>query len=156
MLTKRQWKLIMPLNFFHIMAHIYPYFLPILTQVIRDDIPMGWTQTAILAMVITLVMIPSTIIFGLIGDRIRHLRLELIVIGYVLVISHTFIMFIAQSYGVLIVAAVVGGFGASVFHPITLPLLSQEFGTKRSIAHSVNMIFGTIGSIITPLLSIYF
>ncbi|NHK30775.1 MAG: MFS transporter [Asgard group archaeon] len=155
MLTKRQWKLIMPLNFFHIMAHIYPYFLPILTQVIRDDIPMGWTQTAILAMVITLVMIPSTIIFGLIGDRIRHLRLELIIIGYVLVISHTFIMFVAQSYGVLIVAAIVGGFGASVFHPITLPLLSQEFGTKRSIAHSINMIFGTIGSIITPLLSIY-
>jgi FSR family fosmidomycin resistance protein-like MFS transporter len=155
MLTKGQWKLIMPLNFFHIMAHIYPYFLPILTQVIRDDIPMGYTQTAILAMVITLVMIPSTIIFGLIGDRIRHLRLEFIIIGYVLVISHTFVMFVAQSYGVLIVAAVIGGFGASIFHPIVLPLLSQEFGTSRSIAHSINMIFGTIGSIVTPLLAIY-
>jgi MFS family permease len=155
MLTKGQWKLITPLNFFHIMAHIYPYFLPILTQTIRDEIPMGYTQTAILAMVITLVMIPSTIIFGLIGDRIRHLRLELIIIGYVLVISHTFVMFVAQSYGVLIVAAVIGGFGASVFHPITLPLLSQEFGTSRSVAHSINMIFGTIGSILTPLLAIY-
>ncbi|NHJ49235.1 MAG: MFS transporter [Asgard group archaeon] len=155
MLSKSQWKLIMPLNFFHIMAHIYPYFLPILTQTIRDEIPMGYTQTAILAMVIPLVMIPSVIIFGLIGDRIRHLRFELIIIGYVLVISHTFIMYVAQSFGVLVVAAVVGGFGASVFHPITLPLLSQEFGTKRSIAHGINMLFGTIGSILTPLLAIY-
>jgi len=50
---------------------------------------------------------------------------------------------------------VIGGFGASIFHPITLPLLSQEFGTSRSIAHSINMVFGTIGSIVTPLLAIY-
>ncbi len=101
-----------------------------------------------------LVMIPFTILIGFIGDRIRKWRLELIILGYALVFSHTFIIYVANSFAVLIVATVVGGIGASVFHPIALPLLSQEFGAERNLAHSFNLIFGTIGAIITPIATI--
>ena len=155
MLRKRL-TLVMTVNLFHIMAHIYPFFLPILTQIIRDDFSLGYTQTAILAMTSSLVMIPLTILLGFIGDRLHRWRLELIAVGCILTISHTFIMFAAQTYGILIVAAVVGGIGASIFHPMALPMLSQEFVEYRNIAHSVNLVFGTIGSILTPLIAIYF
>lgn len=146
----------MTVNLFHIMAHIYPYFLPILTIIIRDDIFLDYTQTALLAMTSSLVMIPLTVLLGFIGDRLYRWRLELIAVGFILTVSHTFIMFAAQTYGILIVAAVVGGIGASIFHPMALPMLSQEFGEQRNIAHSVNLVFGTIGSIITPLAAINF
>jgi len=155
MLRKRL-TLVMTVNIFHIMAHIYPYFLPILTLIIRDDFLFGYTQTAILAMTSSLVMIPLTILLGFIGDRLHQWRLELMVVGFILAVSHTFIMFVAPNYNILIVAAVVGGIGASIFHPMALPMLSQEFGEQRNVAHSVNMVFGTIGSIVTPLLAIYF
>ena len=155
MLRKRL-TLVMTVNLFHIMAHIYPYFLPILTQIIRDDFSLGYTQTAMLAMTSSLVMIPLTVLLGLIGDRLYKWRLELILVGFVLTVSHTFIMFAAPNYSILIVAALVGGIGASIFHPMALPMLSQEFGERRNIAHSVNLIFGTIGSIATPLAAIGF
>lgn len=155
MLRKRL-NLVMTVNLFHIMAHIYPYFLPILTIIIRDDIFLDYTQTALLAMTSSLVMIPLTVLLGFIGDRLYRWRLELIAVGFILTVSHTFIMFAAQTYGILIVAAVVGGIGASIFHPMALPMLSQEFGEQRNIAHSVNLVFGTIGSIITPLAAINF
>ncbi|MGC9777695.1 MAG: MFS transporter [Candidatus Heimdallarchaeota archaeon] len=155
MLSKDQFKLLMPINLFHTMAHIYPYFLPILMQVIpNEDIYIDYTRVGIIAMTSVLVMIPFTIIIGFIGDRIRKWRLELIIIGYILVFSHTFIIYAANSFAVLIVATVVGGIGASVFHPIALPLLSQEFGAERNLAHSFNLIFGTIGAIITPIATI--
>jgi MFS family permease len=138
------------------MAHIYPYFLPILTIIIRQDIILNYTQTALLAMTSSLVMIPLTLLLGFIGDRLHRWRLELIAVGCILTVSHTFIMFAAQNYGVLIVAAVVVGIGGSIFHPMALPMLSQEFGEQRNIAHSVNLVFGTIGSIVTPLAAINF
>ena len=146
----------MTVNLFHVMAHIYPYFLPILTIIIRDDILLNYTQTALLAMTSSLVMIPLTVLLGFIGDRLHRWRLELIAVGFILTVSHTFIMFAAQTYGILIVAAVVGGIGASIFHPMALPMLSQEFGDQRNVAHSVNLVFGTIGSIATPLAAINF
>ncbi|MBY8993150.1 MAG: MFS transporter [Candidatus Heimdallarchaeota archaeon] len=155
MLRKRL-SLVMTVNLFHIMAHIYPYFLPILTIIIRDDIILDYTQTALLAMTSSFVMIPLTVLLGFIGDRLHRWRLELIAVGFLLTVSHTFIMFAAQTYGILIVAAVVGGIGASIFHPMALPMLSQEFGEQRNVAHSVNLVFGTIGSIITPLAAINF
>ena len=153
MLRKRL-TLVMTINLYHIMAHIYPFFLPILTIIIRDDILLNYTQTALLAMTSSLVMIPLTVLLGFIGDRLHRWRLELIAVGCILTVSHTFIMFAAPTYGILLVAAVVGGIGASIFHPMALPLLSQEFGEQRNIAHSVNLVFGTIGSIITPLAAI--
>lgn len=154
MIGKGQRTLLFATNLAHTMAHIYPYFLPTLTFVIRDDIPMNYTQAGLLAMIGLLVTIPLTIVFGFLGDKIRHWRLELIAGGFLLTISHTFVLFIADQYPILIVAAVICGIGAAVFHPIALPLLSQEFGADRSIAHSFNLIFGTTGSIITPISSI--
>ena len=99
MLSKDQFKLLMPINLFHTMAHIYPYFLPILMQVIpNEDIFIDYTRVGIIAMTSVLVMIPFTILIGFIGDRIRKWRLELIILGYALVFSHTFIIYVANSF----------------------------------------------------------
>jgi len=137
------------------MAHIYPYFLPILCQMIPEtDIFLDYTKVGLLSMTSLLVMIPLTVLFGFLGDKIRKWRFELIIAGYILVLSHTFVIFVAKSFSVLIIAAVMGGIGASVFHPIALPLLSQEFGAERNYAHSINLIFGTVGSIATPIAAI--
>jgi len=155
MLKKNQLKLLFPLNIYHTMAHIFPYYLPILCQVIRDEVDfLNYTRAGIISMVSIIVMIPSTVALGFIGDKIRKWRLELIALGFLIIVSHTFIVYFANSFAVLVVAAVVVGLGASIFHPIALPLLSQEFGADRNIAHSFNLIFGTLGSITTPILTI--
>ncbi|HUT82723.1 MAG TPA: MFS transporter [Candidatus Bathyarchaeia archaeon] len=152
MLQKEHFKLLMPLNLFHTMAHIYPYFLPILCQIIREDVDfLSYTQIGIISMTILLVTIPLTIALGFIGDIIRKWRFELIALGFILIVSHTFVIYVANSFAVLLVAGVVVGIGSSVFHPIALPLLSQEFGANRNLAHSFNLIFGTVGSIATPI-----
>ncbi|RLI69777.1 MAG: hypothetical protein DRP02_01140 [Candidatus Gerdarchaeota archaeon] len=155
MLQRNQLKLLMPINIYHTMAHIFPYFLPILCQVIRDEVDfLNYTRAGIIAMVSIVVMIPSTIVLGVVGDKIRKWRLELIAVGFLIIVSHTFIIYVANSFAVLIIAAVVAGLGASIFHPIALPLLSQEFGADRNVAHSINLIFGTFGSITTPIMTI--
>ena len=154
MISRERLRLLLPLNLFHTMAHIYPYLLPVLCLVIREDILMDYTQTGILSMTGVLVTIPLTILFGFLGDKISKWRLELIIIGFVVNFSHIFIVVVAQTYGILILAAVIGGIGASVFHPIALPFLSQEYGIDRNIAHSFNLIFGSFGSVITPISSI--
>jgi MFS family permease len=154
MITKDQFKLLIPINMMHTMAHIFPYLLPILCLVIREEIPMNYTQTAVLSMIGILVTIPFTVAFGFLADKIHNYRLELIAGGYFLVFGHTFLIALANSYALLILAAVIGGIGASAFHPIALPMLSQEFGKDRNVAHSFNLIFGTLGSILTPIVSI--
>ncbi len=154
MIRKDRFRLLIPVSLFHTMAHIYPYLLPVLCLVIREDIVMDYTQVALLSMTGMLVTIPLTIVFGFIGDRISKWRLELVIAGFLLIFSHSFIIYAAQTYAVLIVAAVMAGIGASVFHPIVLPMLSQEFGAERNLALSINLIFGTFGSIITPIVSI--
>ncbi|MBN1329183.1 MAG: MFS transporter [Candidatus Heimdallarchaeota archaeon] len=152
MLQKEHFRLLMPLNLFHTMAHIYPYFLPILCQIIREDVDfLSYTQIGIISMTIVLVTIPLTIIIGFAGDIIRKWRFELIAFGFILIVSHTFIIYAANSFAVLLIAGVIVGIGSSVFHPIALPLLSQEFGANRNLAHSVNLIFGNVGSIVTPI-----
>ena len=154
MISKERYRVLIPINIFHTMAHIFPYLLPVLSFIIREDIAMNYTQAALLSMMGVIVTIPLTILFGNIGDRISNWRLEFIIAGYMMVFSSAFIIYAANTYAVLMVAAVVGGIGSSVFHPIALPLLSQEFGSDRNIAHSFNLIFGTFGSIITPITSI--
>lgn len=154
MIRKDRFKLLIPISLFHTMAHIYPYLLPVLCLVIREDIIMDYTQVALLSMTGMLVTIPLTIVFGFIGDRISKWRLELVIAGFLLIFAHSFIIYAAETYAVLIIAAVVAGIGASVFHPIVLPMLSQEFGTERNLALSINLIFGALGSIITPIVSI--
>ncbi len=157
MLQKENFKLLMPLNLFHTMAHIYPYFLPILCQIIREDVNfLSYTQIGIISMTIVLVTIPLTIIIGFAGDMVRKWRFELIAIGFILIVSHTFIIYVANSFGVLLTAGVVVGVGSSVFHPIALPVLSQEVGANRNLAHSINLIFGNIGSIVTPIATLGF
>src|SRR3984957_399333 len=71
--------------------------------------------------------------------------------GMVFTLVGLVVLSIAQSYGVLLLAAMLVGLGSSVFHPESSRVARMASGGRHGLAQSIFQVGGNIGSALGPL-----
>ncbi len=71
--------------------------------------------------------------------------------GMVFTLVGLIVLSLAQSYGVLLIAAMLVGLGSSVFHPESSRVARMASGGRHGLAQSIFQVGGNIGSALGPL-----
>ena len=135
----------------HAFSHFFQLGLPLLFPFLRDEFGLSWAQLGFTQTVFYgvsgLMQTPGGYAVDRFGPR-ATVTAGLVAASLAIVLSAS-----AGSYGWLIVAAVLGGVGNSVFHPGDLTLLNQKIDPRRlGYAFSVHNVGGNLGWVFAPLI----
>jgi MFS transporter, FSR family, fosmidomycin resistance protein len=133
----------------HGLSHFYQIATAVLFPLIRDDLGVSYTALgATVALYYTVSGICQTLA-GFAVDRFGARRM--LFAGVALAVSGALIAGAAQNYAMLMLAAVVGGLGNSVFHPVDFSILNARVSVSRlGYAFSWHGIAGYLGYAAAP------
>lgn len=138
----------------HALKHVY---LSGLAAVLLPEIKLGLglnaTQLGSLATLQQVTGWFSTMASGYFGDRFTNKTALLLAISLTLMGISYFILGIANSYVLLLLAMLVVGLGPSLFHPPALGALSRRFPDRRAFAISMHGTGGSVGEATGPLIA---
>lgn len=138
-------------------AHALSHFLQLnvapLFPIIKDDLGVSYAALGLTTGIFYAVSGVCQTLAGFAVDRFGARRV--LTAGLVLCVLGALIAGLAQNYAMLIVAAVVGGLGNSVFHPSDLAILNARVNPVRiGHAYSTHSIAGNFGYALTPIFSV--
>lgn len=93
-----------------------------------------------------------SIISGLFVDVFAHRRGQILAISFTLIAVGYFLVAIAPSYALIMLALALASAGAALWHPPALGLLAERFPLQRGLFISLHRSTGSIGDSIGPLL----
>lgn len=133
----------------HGLSHFFQIATAVLFPLIKDDLGVSYTALgATVALYYTVSGICQTLA-GFAVDRFGARRV--LFAGLVLAVTGALLAGLAQNYSMLIVAAVVGGLGNSVFHPVDFSILNARVTVNRlGYAFSWHGIAGYLGYAAAP------
>ncbi|HLF72159.1 MAG TPA: MFS transporter [Dehalococcoidia bacterium] len=94
----------------------------------------------------------ATMSAGYLGDRFTHRTGLMLAFSLGMSGASLLVMSLAPSYGVILIAMLLMGFGPSMFHPPAVGALSRRFADRRSFAVSLHGTGGSIGEVCGPLI----
>lgn len=136
----------------HAISHFFQVLVPPLFPFIKEDLNVSYTA---LGAVIGLYYLMSGIfqtVAGFAVDRFGAQRV--LALGLAFSVLGALIAGLAQSYEMLVVAAVIGGLGNSVFHPSDFAIINGRVSQPRlPYAYSSHGVGGSLGYAVSPLFS---
>jgi MFS family permease len=136
----------------HAISHFFQVLVPPLFPLIKDDLGVSYTA---LGAVIGLYYLVSGIfqtVAGFAVDRFGARRV--LTLGLACCVLGAAMAGLARSYEMLVVAALIGGLGNSVFHPSDFAILNGRVSQSRlPYAYSSHGIGGSLGYALAPLFS---
>ncbi len=134
----------------HSVSHFFQVLVPPLFPLIKEDLGVSYTA---LGAVIGLYYLMSGIfqtVAGFAVDRFGAQRV--LALGLAFSVLGALIAGLAQSYAMLVVAAVIGGLGNSVFHPSDFAIINGRVSPQRlPYAYSSHGVGGSLGYAAAPL-----
>jgi MFS family permease len=133
----------------HGLSHFYQIATAVLFPLIKDDLGVSYTA---LGGTVALYYIVSGICQTLAGFAVdRYGARRVLFTGLALVVAGALLAGLAQNFPMLVVAAVVGGVGNSVFHPVDFSILNARVDKARlGYAFSWHGIAGYLGYAAAP------
>ncbi|HET9735350.1 MAG TPA: MFS transporter [Burkholderiales bacterium] len=133
----------------HGLSHFYQIATAVLFPLIKDDLGVSYTA---LGGTVALYYIVSGICQTLAGFAVdRYGARRVLFTGLALVVAGALLAGLAQNFPMLVVAAVVGGLGNSVFHPVDFSILNARVDKARlGYAFSWHGIAGYLGYAAAP------
>ena len=133
----------------HGLSHFFQIATAVLFPLIKDDLGVSYTALgATVALYFTVSGICQTLA-GFAVDRFGARRV--LFFGLVLAVAGALVAGLAQNYSMLVAAAVVGGLGNSVFHPVDFSILNARVTVRRlGYAFSWHGVAGYLGYAAAP------
>lgn len=133
----------------HGLSHFYQIATAVLFPLIRDDLGVSY---AALGATVALYYIVSGICQTLAGFAVdRYGARRVLFTGLALAVAGALLAGLAQNFPMLVLAAVVGGLGNSVFHPVDFSILNARVDKARlGYAFSWHGIAGYLGYAAAP------
>lgn len=136
----------------HAVSHFFQILVPPLYPLIKEELGISYTALGFVLGLYFLVSGVCQTLAGFAVDRFGARRV--LTLGLALCVTGALLAGFAQSYAALIVAALVGGVGNSVFHPSDFAILNGRVTASRlAYAYSSHGIAGSIGYAVAPLFS---
>lgn len=140
-------------GFVHGTSHFFHFMLPPLFPWLMKDFGLTFTQVGLTMTAFFVVSGIGQAVAGFVVDRVGALRV--LCGGITLLALSGLVLASAQSFPMLVAAAVVAGVGNSVFHPADFTLLNRRVSVPRlGHAFSVHGLSGNLGWAAAPVLMI--
>ena len=140
-------------GFAHATSHFFHFMFPPLFPWLMAAFALSFTQVGMAMTVFFVVSSLGQAMAGFVVDRFGALRV--LTGGIALLSLSGLVLASAQSFTMLLVAAMVAGMGNSVFHPADFTLLNRRVSTPRlGHAFSVHGLSGNLGWAAAPVLMI--
>jgi FSR family fosmidomycin resistance protein-like MFS transporter len=138
----------------HAVKHLLTSGVPaVIIPEIKRDLALSDTQVGSLGSVQQVSGWAATMGAGYLGDRFTRKTSLMLTISLAVVGFSLFLLGVAQSYLMLLVAMLCMGFGPSMFHPPAVGALSRRFADRRAFAISLHGTGGSIGEVLGPLVA---
>lgn len=149
--TKRQdWQTISLLGLVHASSHFYQLILPTLFWYLSRDFGYDYVQLGFLVTCFFLVSGLGQASSGFVVDRIGPAPVMFFGLGSFVVSA--LLLAMAPNYLILLLAAVIGGAGNSVFHPVDYSIINHRISAARlGHAFSIHGLTGNLGWAAAPL-----
>lgn len=147
---RRDWQIISLIGAVHASSHFFQLVLPTLYLSLAHEYGYDFAQLGLLASMFFLVSCLGQASSGFVVDRIGPA--PVLRFGLVLFIVSAILIGLSNSYAVLMLAAVLGGIGNSVFHPVDYSIINHRVSAERlGHAFSVHGLTGNLGWALTPV-----
>lgn len=149
-LKRRDWRIILLLGLIHASSHFYQLILPTLFWYLSRDFGYDYVQLGFLVTCFFMVSGLGQASSGILVDRIGPAPVMFFGLG-AFVVSGV-LLAISPNYGVLLLAALVGGAGNAIFHPVDYSIINHQVSPER-LGHAFSMhgLTGYLGWAATPL-----
>lgn len=149
-LKRRDWTIISLLGLIHSSSHFFQLIIPTLFVYLSHDYGYDYVQLGFLVSCFYLVSCLGQASSGFIVDRIGPAPVMFFGLGAFVVSAC--LLALAPNYAILVLAALVGGIGNSIFHPVDYTIINHRVSTARlGHAYSVHGFTGYLGWAATPL-----
>jgi MFS transporter, FSR family, fosmidomycin resistance protein len=137
----------------HAMSHFLQLFIAPLFPLIKDEMGVSYTALGLVTGLYFGVSGICQTLSGFAVDRFGARRV--LVFGVSMAVAGALLVGFARSYEALIVAAIVGGIGNSVFHPSDFAILNGRVSPGRlGFGYSWHSMAGNLGYAVSPLISV--
>lgn len=147
---RRDWTIIILIGAIHSSSHFFQLILPTLYLSLAHEFGYDFTQLGLLVSLFFLVSCFGQASSGFVVDRIG--ATPVLLTGLSLFVLSAVLMGLSTSYPMLMLAALVGGTGNSVFHPADYAIINHRISMRRlGHAFSVHGLTGNLGWALTPV-----
>lgn len=136
-------------TFGHFSVDMYSGMLPLILLTLTDKLSMSYAQVGLASMCYSLTSSLSQPFFGWLGDH--RGRRPMAVLGVAAIATTVGIMRFVDSFTLLVILALIAGFGSGAFHPQGATLAAQTPPKERGTAASIFMLGGNGGYAFGPL-----
>jgi FSR family fosmidomycin resistance protein-like MFS transporter len=138
-------------SFCHLLNDMMQALMPAIYPELKIQFHLSFAQIGLvtLAFQVTASLLQPAV--GFIADK-RPMPFSL-PIGMLFTFAGLIVLSMAQSYGVLLIAAMLVGLGSSTFHPESSRVARMASGGRHGLAQALFQVGGNIGSALGPLLA---
>jgi MFS transporter, FSR family, fosmidomycin resistance protein len=138
-------------SFCHLLNDMMQALMPAIYPTLKIQFHLSFAQIGLvtLAFQATASLLQPAV--GFVADK-RPMPFSL-PIGMLFTFAGLIVLSMAQSYGVLLIAAVLVGLGSSTFHPESSRVARMASGGRHGLAQALFQVGGNIGSALGPLLA---
>ena len=138
-------------SFCHLLNDMMQALMPAIYPALKIQFHLSFAQIGLvtLAFQVTASLLQPAV--GFVADK-RPMPFSL-PIGMLFTFAGLIVLSMAQSYGVLLFAAVLVGLGSSTFHPESSRVARMASGGRHGLAQALFQVGGNIGSALGPLLA---
>lgn len=136
-------------TFGHFSVDMYSGMLPLILLTLTDKLSLSYAQVGLASMFYSLTSSLSQPFFGWLGDR--RGRRPMAVIGVAAIATTVGVMRFIDNFTLLVILALIAGFGSGAFHPQGATLAAQTSPKERGTAASIFMLGGNGGYAFGPL-----
>jgi len=153
--NSRDWKVIALIGLLHGGSHFYQLVLPSLYLSLNRDFGYSFAELGFLATVFFVVSGLGQASSGFVVD---HLGARPVLrFGLACMVMSALLIAVADAYWVFIIAALIGGAGNSVFHPVDFSIINQNVSQRRlGHAFSIHGVSGNLGWALAPIFITFF
>lgn len=150
MIRRRDWSVISLVGAAHACSHFFQLVLPTLYLSLAAEYGYDFAQLGLLASIFFLLSSIGQASSGFVVDRVGpapvlHFGLACFVISGLLIAG-------SNGYAMLVAAAVIGGIGNSVFHPVDYSILNHRVSSQRlGHGYSAHGLTGNLGWALAPV-----
>ncbi len=138
----------------HLLNDLMQFILPALYPLLKDAYNLDYLQIGLITLAQQMtasILQPAVGLYGDMKPKPYWLATSMLfaLAGVVLVAT-------ANSFGLLVLAAMVGGVGSAIFHPEASRVARMASGGRRGFAQSLFQVGGNLGTALGPLAAAYF
>lgn len=149
-LRRQDWKIISLIGAAHASSHFFQLVFPTLYLSLAHEYGYDFVKLGLLASVFFLVSCLGQASSGFVVDRIGPA--PVLRFGLACFVTAGLLIGLSTGYAMLMLAAVIGGIGNSVFHPVDYSIINHRVsGERLGHAYSAHGLTGNLGWALTPV-----